>query len=67
MTRNRVHSMRKVGLLSLLAVGIREVGAWPRRINGRKELAALSSHDLSDIGLIPWDAEREVRKPFWQA
>ena len=66
MTRNRAQSMRKIGLSSLLAGGIREIGAWPRRINGRKELAALSSRDLSDIGVIPWDVERETRKPFWQ-
>ncbi len=67
MIRRRTHRMSKMGLLSLLAGGIREVGAWPRRINGRKELAALSSRDLSDIGLIPWKAEREAAKPFWQA
>ena len=67
MIRSRTHRMSKMGLLSLLAGGIREVGAWPRRINGRKELAALSSRDLSDIGLIPWKAEREAAKPFWQA
>ncbi len=67
MIRSQTHRMSKMGLLSLLAGGIREVGAWPRRINGRKELAALSSRDLSDIGLIPWKAEREAAKPFWQA
>ena len=67
MIRGRDNRMRKTGVLSLLAGGIREVGAWPRRINGRKELAALSSRDLSDIGLIPWEAEREAAKPFWQA
>ncbi len=67
MIQSQTHRMSKMGLLSLLAGGIREVGAWPRRINGRKELAALSSRDLSDIGLIPWKAEREAAKPFWQA
>ncbi len=66
MIRGRDNRMRKTGVLSLLAGGIREVGAWPRRINGRKELAALSSRDLSDIGVIPWDVERETRKSFWQ-
>ena len=66
MIRGRDNRMRKTGVLSLLAGGIRGVGAWPRRINGRKELAALSSRDLSDISVIPWGVERETRKPFWQ-
>jgi uncharacterized protein YjiS (DUF1127 family) len=39
---------------------------WRRRMNWRRELAALSALDLKDIG-HPAQAEAEKAKPFWQA
>jgi uncharacterized protein YjiS (DUF1127 family) len=39
---------------------------WRRRMNWRRELAALSALDLKDIGHPP-QAEAEKAKPFWQA
>ena len=67
MASNRASQMSKIGIVSIIALGLREAGAWPRRISARKELASLSPYHLNDIGLIPWDVERETRKPFWQA
>jgi uncharacterized protein YjiS (DUF1127 family) len=39
---------------------------WRRRMNWRRELAALSALDLKDMGHPP-QAEAEKVKPFWQA
>jgi uncharacterized protein YjiS (DUF1127 family) len=39
---------------------------WRRRMNWRRELAALSALDLKDMGHPP-QAEAEKAKPFWQA
>jgi uncharacterized protein YjiS (DUF1127 family) len=39
---------------------------WRRRMNWRRELAALSALDLKDMGHPP-HAEAEKAKPFWQA
>jgi uncharacterized protein YjiS (DUF1127 family) len=39
---------------------------WRRRMNWRRELAALSALDLKDMG-HPSQAEAEKAKPFWQA
>jgi len=40
--------------------------AWQRR-RERKELLAMSEHDLHDIGLTRGDAIHEAEKPFWRA
>lgn len=39
---------------------------WRRRARGRRELAALCDRCLRDIGATRYDADREVRKPFWR-
>jgi uncharacterized protein YjiS (DUF1127 family) len=39
---------------------------WRRRIDARRELAALSTFDLKDIG-YPVQIEAEKAKPFWRA
>lgn len=39
---------------------------WRRRIDTRRELAALSLFDLKDIG-YPAQIEAEKAKPFWLA
>jgi uncharacterized protein YjiS (DUF1127 family) len=43
------------------------IDEWRRRARGRRELAALSDRCLRDIGLTRYEANREVRKPFWRA
>ncbi len=59
--------MKSLGFGNILLLGLREVGTWRRRRSGRKELGGLSARELDDIGLSPWDVEREIRKSFWQA
>ncbi|MGI9416655.1 MAG: DUF1127 domain-containing protein [Geminicoccaceae bacterium] len=52
--------------------------SWPARIAGkvrrwldrrgeRRALGLLDERLLKDIGVTRFDAEREIRKPFWQA
>jgi uncharacterized protein YjiS (DUF1127 family) len=48
------------GLLALF-------GEWRSRARGRHELAVLCDRCLRDIGVTRYDADREVRKPFWRA
>ncbi len=40
---------------------------WRRRARSRQELAALCDRCLRDIGATRYDADLEVRKPFWRA
>jgi uncharacterized protein YjiS (DUF1127 family) len=42
------------------------VGEWFRRMESRRELAALNDRALRDIGLTRVDALREADKPFWR-
>jgi uncharacterized protein YjiS (DUF1127 family) len=43
------------------------IGEWVRRIESRRELAALSDRELRDIGITRVDALGEAEKPFWRA
>ncbi len=38
---------------------------WASRARQRRDLAALDSHLLGDIGLTESQARREAAKPFW--
>ncbi len=40
---------------------------WRRRWHERTELARLTRAELRDVGLTPYDARCEARKPFWRA
>jgi uncharacterized protein YjiS (DUF1127 family) len=40
---------------------------WRRRARSRRELATLCDRCLRDMGVTRYDADREVRKPFWRA
>jgi uncharacterized protein YjiS (DUF1127 family) len=40
---------------------------WRRRARSRRELAALCDRCLRDMRVTRYDADREVRKPFWRA
>ncbi len=51
----------------LVAKVLAALKEWRRRAQGRRELAALNDRCLRDIGLTRYDANREVRKPFWRA
>lgn len=40
---------------------------WLERACQRRQLAELTTEQLSDIGVMPEAAQREAAKPFWQA
>ncbi len=40
---------------------------WQIRSRGRRQLARMSGHELSDIGLTRGDQHFETMKPFWKA
>ena len=42
------------------------VGTWIRRSNERRALLGMNDHLLQDIGLSPYDVQREASKYFWQ-
>jgi uncharacterized protein YjiS (DUF1127 family) len=47
--------------------GLRQIlGLWLRRARTRRQLDALSDHELRDLGLDRGDATREAGKPFWR-
>jgi uncharacterized protein YjiS (DUF1127 family) len=50
-----------------MTVFLRGVAESFRRARQRRDLAALSDHNLRDIGLTRGDVEIEVGKPFWRA
>ena len=39
---------------------------WRERVSTRRHLAAMSDHQLKDIGISRADAYSEVQKPFWR-
>jgi len=43
------------------------LGTWRRRLRDRRELALLCERSLRDLGLTRYDAQHEIRKPFWRA
>jgi uncharacterized protein YjiS (DUF1127 family) len=51
----------------VMAVFLRGVAESFRRARQRRDLAALSDHNLRDIGLTRGDVEIETGKPFWRA
>jgi uncharacterized protein YjiS (DUF1127 family) len=42
------------------------IAEWRRRARSRRELAVLCDRCLRDMGATRYDADREVRKPFWR-
>jgi uncharacterized protein YjiS (DUF1127 family) len=39
---------------------------WRQRLRDRQRLAEMDDRSLRDIGLTRYDAELELRKPFWR-
>jgi uncharacterized protein YjiS (DUF1127 family) len=39
---------------------------WRQRTRDRWELARMDERSLRDLGLTPYDAVYEARKPFWR-
>ena len=42
------------------------IALYRARSRQRQQLAALSAHQLKDMGISAYDADMEARKPFWQ-
>jgi uncharacterized protein YjiS (DUF1127 family) len=42
------------------------LATWASRSRERRLLAQMSDADLKDIGASRYDAEMEIRKPFWR-
>ena len=40
---------------------------WRARSRWRRSITRLTERDLDDLGLLPVQARRESRKPFWLA
>jgi uncharacterized protein YjiS (DUF1127 family) len=58
-----IHRATRRNLLRDLAAVL---GEWRRRARERRELAALCDRCLRDFGVNRYDANREIRKPFWR-
>jgi uncharacterized protein YjiS (DUF1127 family) len=43
------------------------INEWRRRARSRRELAMLCDRCLRDMGVTRYEANWEVRKPFWRA
>jgi len=43
------------------------VKRWVKNSTGRKELARLDYRMLRDIGLEPFEVQKEIDKPFWKS
>jgi uncharacterized protein YjiS (DUF1127 family) len=68
-TWSEIHqqSARRTAFDGVMAVVLRGVAESLRRARQRRDLAALSDHNLRDIGLTRGDVEIEIGKPFWRA
>jgi uncharacterized protein YjiS (DUF1127 family) len=61
-------SPRPHSALSRLFADLRGlIAEWRRRARSRRELAALCDRCLRDMRITRYDADLEVRKPFWRA
>jgi uncharacterized protein YjiS (DUF1127 family) len=52
--------------LSTLQFAGQCIRMWRARVRQRRDLAKLNPHLLRDIGITPYEAARECRKPFWR-
>jgi uncharacterized protein YjiS (DUF1127 family) len=57
---------RRAGLLGFIERAVARLQLWRDRAYSRRELAAFDRRMLRDIGVSPYDAGREISKPFWR-
>ena len=57
---------QRVGPLALIARAVATLALWRDRAYSRRALATFDRHLLRDIGVSPYDAGREMNKPFWR-
>ena len=49
-----------------LHAALRLLATWRERSRQRRELSLLTSRELRDAGITPFDAIIEAEKPFWR-
>jgi len=57
---------RPQGLSGLVMRAAAILQVWRERVRGRNELAGCDLRMLRDMGVSPYEAGREVGKPFWR-
>jgi uncharacterized protein YjiS (DUF1127 family) len=57
---------RAAGFAGWLLRVFATVQHWRDRAYSRRELATFDRRMLRDIGVLPYDAGREIAKPFWR-
>jgi uncharacterized protein YjiS (DUF1127 family) len=64
--QTQVTAPRRDGLLGLIERAFTTLQVWRDRAYSRRELATFDRRMLRDIGVSPYDAGREICKPFWR-
>jgi len=54
---------QRVGIAGWIGGTIR---LWRSRIRERQALDYADDHELYELGLSRWDAERDIARPFWR-
>lgn len=57
----------RIGAPAIIGRLFKTLWVWRFRAVSRRQLSAMDTHLMSDIGLDPSEAMRESLKPFWQA
>jgi uncharacterized protein YjiS (DUF1127 family) len=57
---------QRAGLLGMIERAFATLMQWRDRAYSRRELATFDRRMLRDIGVSPYDAGREINKPFWR-
>ena len=63
----RASAKPRTAVRQFLAEWRETIAEWRRCARSRHELATLCDRCLRDMGVTRYDADREVRKPFWKA
>jgi uncharacterized protein YjiS (DUF1127 family) len=58
--------MRSAGFVGWILRMFETLQRWRERAYSRRELARFDRRMLRDIGVAPYDAGREIAKPFWR-
>ena len=63
-----LHLIRRISRTcsDLVSAALWTVETWAGKSQQRRQLGRLSERELRDIGLSRYDAEMELRKPFWR-
>ena len=65
--RDQVRLIKSPDLATLLSRAVDVLHTWQQRSVDRKRLQTMDQHQLSDIGIDHFQAQRESAKPFWRS